>query len=90
MSRDSIYVERVVDGLLNRIWKRTQDPDQHERWDLRFSEIDYLPREDGEPQRFTYATSIGFGLGIEGTGESVATNEDGEETTSVALAQRSE
>jgi len=83
MSDDSIYVERFVDGPLDLVWERTQEPDEHERWDLRFSEITYLPREDDEPQRFTYATRIGFGLAIEGTGESIATNEDGEETTSV-------
>lgn len=83
MSRESIYVERFVDGPLNAVWERTQEPTEHERWDLRFSEIEYLPREDGEPQRFTYATRIGFGIGVEGTGESVATNEHGEETTSV-------
>ncbi|MBX0285989.1 DoxX-like family protein [Haloarcula salinisoli] len=83
MSRDAIYVERLVSGPLDAVWERTQEPDEHERWDLRFSEIDYLPRAEGEPQRFTYATHVGFGLGVEGTGESVATNEDGEETTSV-------
>lgn len=83
MSENSIYVERFVDGSLDTIWERTQTPTEHERWDLRFSDIEYLPREDGEPQRFTYATRIGFGIGIEGTGESVATNETGEETTSV-------
>lgn len=83
MKQDAIYVERVVDGSLDAVWERTQDPDEHERWDLRFSDIEYLPREDDEPQRFTYATRIGFGIGVEGTGESVATNEDGAETTSV-------
>ncbi len=83
MSDDAIYVERRVDGSLDAVWERTQEPDEHERWDLRFSEIDYLPREEGDPQRFTYRTGIGFGLAVEGTGESVATNEDGEETTSV-------
>jgi hypothetical protein len=84
MSDESIYIERLVDGPLEPVWNRTQDPAEHARWDLRFTEIDYLPREDDdEPQRFTYATRIGFGLGIEGTGESVATNDEGEETTSV-------
>jgi len=83
MSRDAIYVERLVDGPLDSVWERTQDPAEHERWDLRFSTIEYLPREEDEPQRFTYATRIGFGVGIEGTGTSVATNGDGEETTSV-------
>jgi len=83
MASNSIYVERLVDGPLGAVWDRTQDPEEHERWDLRFTEIDYLPKVDDEPQRLTYATDIGFGLGVEGTGESVATNAECEETTSV-------
>ncbi|WP_435358147.1 DoxX-like family protein [Haloarchaeobius sp. DFWS5] len=84
MKQDAIYVERPVDGSLDAVWERTQQPAEHERWDLRFSEIEYLPRDgDDEPQRFTYATRIGFGLGVEGTGESIATTDDGGTTTSV-------
>ncbi|HEY8309916.1 MAG TPA: DoxX-like family protein, partial [Gemmatimonadaceae bacterium] len=53
---------------------RAQDPELHQRWDLRFSEIDYLPRSDDEsPQRFHYSTRIGFGLRIDGQGESTGT-----------------
>ena len=43
----------------------------HERWDLRFTQIEYLSRGDGDPQQFHYATRIGFGLRIKGEGESV-------------------
>ncbi|RYG37435.1 hypothetical protein EON81_06750 [bacterium] len=50
----------------------TQDPALHERWDLRFSRIEYLPKACPEdPQRFLYSTRIGFGLVISGEGESV-------------------
>ena len=67
-----IYVESRIRGDLDTLWERTQRPDLHQRWDLRFTEIDYLPRPDpAEPQRFLYATRIGFGLRIEGRGESV-------------------
>ena len=56
----------------------TQDPDQHERWDLRFTDIDYLPRPDeSEPQQFDYQTKIGFGFGIAGGGESTGQRADG-------------
>jgi len=52
------------------LWERTQTPKQHERWDLRFTAIEYLPRADeSEPQRFRYATRIGLGRWIEGGGE---------------------
>ena len=68
-----IYVETLIRGTIDELWEKTQDPALHERWDLRFSEIHYLPRgSEEEPQRFRYATRIGFGLRIEGEGESVA------------------
>jgi uncharacterized membrane protein YphA (DoxX/SURF4 family) len=67
-----IYVEIPIRGSIEEVWRRTQDPALHERWDLRFTAIEYLPRPDPQaPQRFLYATRIGFGLGIEGEGESV-------------------
>src|SRR5277367_4423223 len=68
----SIYVEIAIGGPLDRVWQLTQTPDLHEKWDLRFTEIRYLPRPDvAQPQRFLYATRIGFGLRIGGKGESV-------------------
>ena len=67
-----IYVEILVRAPMDILWRHTQDPALHERWDLRFSTIEYLPRaSEAEPQRFRYATRIGFGLGIAGEGESV-------------------
>jgi hypothetical protein len=72
-----IYVEILMRGDVDEIWRRTQVPDLHELWDLRFSSIDYLPkRSENEPQRFRYSTRIGFGLRIEGQGESTGTRED--------------
>ena len=66
-----IYVEIRVRGSLEELWRRTQQPELHERWDLRFSEIVYLPRpHEAAPQQFSYATRIGFGLRIRGEGES--------------------
>jgi uncharacterized membrane protein YphA (DoxX/SURF4 family) len=68
----SIYVEILVRAPMEELWKHTQVPELHERWDLRFSQIDYLPRNsETEPQRFRYATRIGFGLEVAGEGESV-------------------
>lgn len=66
-----IYVEIAMTVPLDRLWFLTQQPDEHEKWDLRFSEIRYLPKDDpSQPQRFRYATRIGLGIVIEGTGES--------------------
>ena len=54
------------------VWRKSQEPEQHVLWDLRFTEIEYLPKDQPEePQRFRYTTRIGFGVSIEGWGESV-------------------
>ena len=56
---------------MEAVWEHTQSPDLHERWDLRFTRIEYLPKEDeSDPQRFRYSTKIGFGLEVAGEGES--------------------
>ncbi|HLK13614.1 MAG TPA: DoxX-like family protein [Fimbriimonadaceae bacterium] len=68
----AIYVEIDIAADLERVWELTQSPDLHERWDLRFSGIEYLPKVAGEPQRFRYSTRLGFGMRVEGVGESVA------------------
>lgn len=41
-----IYVETSVRTDMDALWARTQDPAQHQRWDLRFTEITPLPREE--------------------------------------------
>lgn len=65
-----IYIERFIDCPIERLWQLTQSPELHERWDLRFSSITYLPNvSDDAPQRFRYTTRIGFGLAISGEGE---------------------
>jgi hypothetical protein len=69
---EKIYVQIDIRSSIERVWCLTQTPDLHQRWDLRFTEISYLPRADASlPQRFLYATRIGFGLNIRGEGESV-------------------
>ena len=72
----SIYVEILIHGEMDELWQKTQDPKLHERWDLRFSQIDYLPRAPGEAQKFLYSTRIGAGLRISGEGESTGEHDD--------------
>ena len=84
-----IYVEILIRDDIEAIWRLTQEPDLHQRWDLRFSRIEYLPRTTpDEPQRFLYETRIGFGLSIRGTGESVGTRGagGGDRTSSLRFA----
>lgn len=73
----SIYVETCIQGSLDELWAKTQDPEFHKRWDARFTSITYLPRADeSEPQRFLYSTRIGLGLSVDGEGETVGSRDD--------------
>jgi hypothetical protein len=71
---------------MEEVWARTQRPELHERWDLRFTSIRYLPKPSpSAPQRFLYSTRIGFGLHIDGEGESVGERDgaSGERTSAL-------
>lgn len=84
--RGGIFVETLICAPMEALWQATQRPDQHQKWDLRFSTIDYLPRTAADaPQRFLYSTRIGFGLRITGEGESTGTREgaQGERTSAL-------
>lgn len=70
MPAKGLYVETVIDADLDVLWERTQDPAQHQSWDLRFTSISYLPRTEGQPQHFRYATRLLPFLWIAGTGVS--------------------
>lgn len=86
-----LYIGITIQSDLDTVWHRTQTPDIHERWDLRFSTIEYLPKADPEaPQRFRYATRIGLGLTVEGWGESIAARvSDSEHTSSLRFGSES-
>ena len=72
LRRGRIHVETVIDAPLEAIWRHTQTPDLHARWDLRFSAIAYLPRPTmEEPQRFLYTRRLLPGLRVSGMGETV-------------------
>ncbi|WP_039044367.1 DoxX-like family protein [Sporosarcina sp. ZBG7A] len=70
MKSKPIYVEIPIDVPLQRVWEASQEPDLHVQWDLRFSSIHYLPKEDNQPQRFTYTRTVGPFITVEGWGES--------------------
>ncbi len=80
-----IYVEIPIRCTLDELWEKTQDPKLHQKWDLRFTEIEYLPRIGEEAQKFLYRTRIGFGITIDGKGESTGTKDasDGTRTSSL-------
>ena len=70
-----LYVEIPISSSMDELWEKTQNPELHQRWDLRFTEIEYLPRKTDEPQKFLYRTRVGFGLKIDGKGESTGTRD---------------
>jgi len=80
-----IYVEIAIDSSIDELWAKTQVPVSHRRWDLRFTDIEYLSRPNlSEPQQFLYATRIGFGMKISGRGETTGTQEsDGSKTSAL-------
>jgi uncharacterized membrane protein YphA (DoxX/SURF4 family) len=82
----SIYVEILVRAPMDTLWAHTQTPALHQKWDLRFSRIDYLPKpHHTAPQRFRYSTRIGFGLHVSGEGESVGERDSTDGSRSSAL-----
>lgn len=68
MKRNPIYVELDIKTDMDKLWTLTQMPELHQQWDLRFSEIHYVPEADSDIQRFLYKTRIGFGLEVTGVG----------------------
>src|SRR5207244_11131350 len=67
-----LTAETVIKSDRDTVWRLSQTPQLHARWDLRFTDIEYLPREStAEPQRFLYATRIGVGLAVKGWGETL-------------------
>ncbi|WP_194543441.1 DoxX-like family protein [Paenibacillus sp. JZ16] len=68
MKRNPIYVELDIQSDMDKLWTLTQKPELHQQWDLRFSEIHYVPEADSDIQRFLYKTRIGFGLEVTGSG----------------------
>lgn len=78
-----IFVEAVVRAPLPDLWRYTQTPALHVRWDARFGEITYVPRTS--PQRFRYAT-----FGVAGIGVTAAerTRPDGGATSALTFHSR--
>ena len=67
---NTLVIETLVDAPLKMVWNRTQDPETHIRWDIRFTEIKYLGAKDKNGfNLMQYKTQIGFGIRIVGKGK---------------------
>ncbi|MBB5430817.1 hypothetical protein [Nocardiopsis composta] len=83
-----LYIEARIRTGLDLLWQRTQDPAEHCRWDLRFTEIHPLPPLLGGPARFRYATRVAPFVRITGTGVNAGerARPDGTRTSALRFA----
>lgn len=66
---NKIVVEALIPGDVETLWARSQEPDSHILWDIRFSHIRYLDEQDENGYNLMdYRTKIGFGVEIKGIG----------------------
>jgi hypothetical protein len=66
--RRALFVETTIRADIGDLWRLTQDPGQHQRWDLRFTRIEYLPVSSGGGQDLRYSVRLLPGLWAAGTG----------------------
>ena len=79
-----IYVDNLVRADLETVWRLTQDPSQHARWDLRFSAIVPEAVLSSGGYRFRYERSLGVHT-IHGTGASIGERSHADGTSTSAL-----
>lgn len=56
-----LYVESKIKAGMDQVWRPTQEPGFHQRWDLRFTKIKYLPKLSEEDPQCSF-TKPGSGL----------------------------
>jgi hypothetical protein len=79
-----LYIETLIRAPVAEVWRLSQEPGLHQRWDLRFSRIE----RSGADGRFRYATRVLPGLTIAGTGISAGERRrpDGTGTSALRFA----
>jgi hypothetical protein len=82
--RSGIYVEATIAADLEAVWAATQDPQQHVRWDVRFTRITPTGLTDGGATAFSYERRVPFHR-ITGTGVSIGEKQraDGARTSAL-------
>lgn len=69
LNSGKIVVEAIIPCDTELLWERTQNPELHTLWDIRFSHIDYLDEKDEKGfNLMDYRTKIGFGIEVRGKG----------------------
>ena len=82
----AVYVEILIDAPIETIWDLTQTPEQHARWDGRFSAIIPTRERANGAQEFRYELDLGIHT-IRGTGVSLGDRRGkaGERTSALAF-----
>ncbi|MFB2585385.1 SRPBCC family protein [Herbiconiux liukaitaii] len=83
----ALYIETLIRADLETVWRFTQDPALHPRWDARFSAIVPLDTDDRGRTRFRYERALPFHR-IAGTGVSLGERmrPDGTRTSALSFA----
>lgn len=71
-----IVVEAIIPAPVEIVWKRSQDPELHKAWDIRFNHIAYLDETDERGfHLMDYRTNIALGITISGYGRYLGNTE---------------
>jgi hypothetical protein len=71
-----IVVEAIIPAPVEIVWERSQVPEQHTAWDIRFNHIGYLDQTDDRGYRLMdYRTNIALGMTIKGHGRYLTNSE---------------
>lgn len=69
-ARKPLYIETHIKASMERVWELSQNPQQHPRWDLRFSRIIPIAQDNQGQLRFRYEFHLPLHT-IRGTGTSL-------------------
>ena len=71
-----IVVEAIIPAPVEVVWERSQVPEQHTAWDIRFTHIGYLAETDEHGYHLMdYRTNIALGITIKGYGRYLTNSE---------------
>jgi hypothetical protein len=76
-ANNKIVVEVIINAPVDVVWTRSQDPVQHVAWDIRFTQIEYLPEKDARGfNLMDYRTNVALGIEVKGLGRYLHTTEN--------------
>ncbi len=71
-----IVVEAIIPAPVEVVWERSQVPEQHTAWDIRFNHIGYLDKTDARGcHLMDYRTNVALGITINGYGRYLTNSE---------------